>query len=124
MTALGQRTWVVPAGWIPAGSTGHEPDFTSRDEVVILNTGETDATVSLTVYYAHRDPVTGYEFDVAARRVRRVRVNDLIDPEAVPLEVMYAVVLEASVPVVVERIHVDTRQAENAMFGGVAYAAG
>ncbi len=55
------------------------------------------------------------------RRVRRVRCNDLIDPEALRLGVDYGVVVEASVPVVVQFERVDTRQPALARSGGVAF---
>lgn len=110
-TDIGARTaWTFAAGFMPEESTGHEPDFTSRDELFVLNTSEGDATISIEVYHLDRDPVGPYEVPVAARRVRPVRVNDLIDPQAVPLGVPYALVVTSDVPVVVQLVHVDTRQ--------------
>lgn len=124
MKALGQRLWAVTGGRIPLTSTGHEPEFTSFDMLCVLNTGGKDATLKLTIYYADRDPVGPYEITVAASRVRHVRFNDLIDPEAMPLNVDYACVVEASEPVVVQFVRQDTRQAANAIFSTLGYAAG
>ena len=55
--AIGARVWVIPEGYIPGASTGPEPQFTSHETACILNAGERDAQVQITIYYADRDPV-------------------------------------------------------------------
>jgi len=112
--ALGRRRWVVSAGWIPARSHGDEPVFTSRDEVSLLNTGHRLANVRITVLYAAHGEVGPHRIGVAPRRLRRIRVNDLIFPEAVRLEEAYGLLIESDVPVVVQFTRQDTRQDENA----------
>jgi hypothetical protein len=62
------------------------------------------------------------ELEVDARRVREVRFNDLIEPQAIPLEVPYACVIEASVPIVVQFTRQDTGQASNAQATTIAYS--
>jgi hypothetical protein len=64
-----------------------------------------------------------YPLKVGARRVRHVRFNDFIDPEAMPLDTHYACVIRASVPVVVQFTRVDTTQEANAILGLIAYSA-
>lgn len=123
MRAIGHRLWAIPGGWIPLGSTGHEPEYTSYDQVCVLNTGDQDAHLAITIFYADREPVGPYHLTVPARRTRRVRFNDLIDPEAIPLETAYASVIEADVPVVVQFNRQDTRQAANAIASAIAFAA-
>ncbi len=59
---------------------------------------------------------------VAARRVRAVRFNDLINPEAIPMGVDYAAVVESDVPVVVQHIRLDSRRAEGSMFSSLGFA--
>jgi len=108
--ATGARTWVFPAGHVPAESTGHEPEMTSRDELCVLNTSDEDADVELEVLHEDAEPVGPYPLVVRARRVRHVRVNDLVDPQAVPLGVAYGLVLRSSVPVVAQMVRVDTRR--------------
>ena len=119
--AIGRTRWAVAGGHVPFGTTGREPAMTSRDELCVLNAGDAEATLALTVLYADRDPVGPYHVTVAARRVRRVRVNDLIDPLPVPLDVPHALVVESDVPVVVQWTRQDTRQAALAQMGGLAF---
>ncbi len=121
MSGLGRRRWAIPGGHIPLRSTGREPELTSRDELSLLNVGEQDAQTELTIYFADRDPVGPYRLKVPARRVRRVRINDLIDPEAVPLATDYAGTVVSDVPVVVQFSRQDTGFAARASAGTIAY---
>jgi hypothetical protein len=122
MKAIGHTTWAIPGGQIPPRSSGREPDHTSRDSICLLNTGAQAAELTLTLFYADREPVGPYELVVEGRRVRSVRVNDLIDPEAVPLDTPYALLIEASVPIVVQFTRVDTSQEANAVASVMAFA--
>ena len=117
MKAIGHVTWVIPGGRIPLRSTGPEPESTSRDEIFVLNTGDSEARLALTIFYTDRDPIGPYTLTVGARRVRSVRCNDLIDPEAMPLGVDYGVLVESNVPVVVHFSRIDTSQPALAMLG-------
>ncbi|MBB3038785.1 sensory rhodopsin transducer [Hoyosella altamirensis] len=112
---IGHRRWAFTAGNIPAHGTGPEPEFTSRDELCILNAGSADACAAVTVYFADRDPVGAYRIMVPAARVRHVRINDLIEPEAVPLTVPYAMVVTCGAPIVVQVRRLDTRQSALAL---------
>jgi hypothetical protein len=118
---IGHQRWAISAGAMPVHSTGEEPEFTSHDRLAILNAGDADASVELQVVHADRDPVGPYELEVAARRVRSIRINDLIDPEAVPLGEPYGLVVRSDQPVVVQFSRQDTRQAANAGFMALAH---
>lgn len=106
--ALGCRTWVFPGGFISARTTGPEPDRTSREDLCVLNAGDADAHIEITVFHERRAPVGPYPVAVQARRVRTVRINDLIDPEAVPLGVHFAAVVRSDVPIVAQLTRLDT----------------
>ncbi len=122
--SIGHKVWAVAGGHIPTESTGKEPSFTSRDELAVLNCTHEEAEITLTVFYSDRDPAGPYNFTVSARRTRHVRVNDLIDPLPVPLDMDYALLLESTVPVVVHFYRRDTSQAENAWLALTPVAAG
>ncbi|WP_434740465.1 sensory rhodopsin transducer [Micromonospora sp. SH-82] len=109
MADLGARTWVVPGGHLPCPSNGPEPQFTGFDQVCLLNAADAEAEVSLEIYYEDAEPVGPYRIRVGARRIRHVRINDLIDPEAVRLDRPYGCVLRSSVPLVVQFLRQDTR---------------
>jgi hypothetical protein len=121
MREVGSRVWAVPAGRIPPHTTGPEPEFTSRDELCILNATGEEASLQITIFYTDRDPVGPYTLTVGARRVRHVRFNDLIDPEAIPMATDYAALIESSVPIVVQHVRLDSRRAEDSMFGSLGF---
>jgi hypothetical protein len=59
------------------------------------------------VYFEEAPPKGPYELQVAAERLRIVRMNDLIDPVPIPLGVPYGMLLESNVPVVVQMQRLD-----------------
>jgi hypothetical protein len=118
---IGRTTWVFPGGFVPMDSTGSEPAFTSREQLAVLNAGDRDARVELWLHYEDREPVGPYRVTVAARRVRSVRFNDLIDPVAMPLLTPYAAVVTSDEPVVVQITRQDTGARERALMGTLAF---
>lgn len=119
---LGRRVWVIPEGYIPERSTGPEPEMLSHETACVLNTGDRDAHLEITLYFTGREPVGPYRATVPARRTLHLRFNDLDDPEPVPRGTDYASVVESDVPVVVQHTRLDSRQAENALLSTIAYA--
>lgn len=121
--AIGKRRWAIAAGQVPVGSHGAEPAFTSRDQFCILNTGGDSAHVRVEVLYSHRPPVGPFRVTVAPRRMRQLRVNDLIFPEAVRLGEPIGLVFTSDVPVVVQYGRCDTRARANAGFMPMGWSA-
>ena len=68
MEALGRTTWVIAEGWIPPYSHGPEPAMLSHETASLLNTGDRDAHVEITVFYKDREPVGPYRVTVPPRR--------------------------------------------------------
>lgn len=107
--AVGHRIWVVPGGYIPFPSHGPEPEFTSFDQLCLLNSTDQIADTESTIFYEDQEPAGPYRIIVPARRIRQVRFNDLIDPEAIRLDRPFGCLLRSSVPVVVQFLRQDTR---------------
>jgi hypothetical protein len=119
--AIGQRVWVIPEGYIPPGSHGKSPEFTSHEAFCVLNAGNHDAHIELSVFYADREPVGPYRLTVPARRTHHFRFNDLRDPETIPLGTSYSTVIQSDQPVVVQHTRLDSRQSANALMTTIAY---
>ncbi|MBF0375198.1 MAG: sensory rhodopsin transducer [Alphaproteobacteria bacterium] len=118
---VGKRVWAIAEGYIPGGSTGRGPAFASHETACILNAGDRDAQVRITVFFTDREPAGPYLVSVPKRRTRHVRFNDLRDPEPIPHDTDFASLLESDVPVVVQHTRLDSRQAELALITTVAF---
>ena len=121
MTALGHTTWVIPEGYIPSQSTGTDRTLISHEAVCILNAGDADAAITITLYFKDRAPVGPYHLAVPASRTRHFRFNDLTDPETVPRDTDYSSVIRSSVPVVVQHTRLDSRQPALALLSTIAF---
>jgi hypothetical protein len=102
--------WAIAGGRIPLTSTGPEPEFTSRDRLSFLNTGNEDADLKITVFYEDREPVGTYDMRVNSRRMRAVRTNNFINPEALFLYTPYSIVIESPEGVIIQFTRQDTSQ--------------
>jgi hypothetical protein len=123
MSAIGRTLWALAGGHIPLASNGREPDFTSRDQLSLLNSGTQSANLEITLIHHGQEPVGPYHLRIAPRRLRRIRINDLIDPAAPPLDSPYGLLIRADVPIVVQFTRLDSGQRENGLCGTLAYAA-
>ena len=118
---IGSTLWAIAEGYIPPASTGSGRELESHETVCILNSGDADAHVELTVYFADREPAGPYRLTVPARRTRHLRFNDLSEPEAVPRGADFASVIRSDVPVVIQHTRLDSRQAALALMSTVAF---
>jgi hypothetical protein len=103
-------------------SHGRRPELESHETACLLNAGETDAHVTLTVFFRDREPAGPYRITVGARRTVHLRFNDLTDPEPIPKGTDYASVIESDVPIVVQHTRLDSRQTRNALLSTIAFA--
>jgi len=122
-TGVGRTIWAIAEGYIPAESTGPEPQMKSHETACLLNTGSSDAHVRITIFFSDREPVGPYRVKVPARRTRHIRFNELSDPEPIPPDTDYSSLIESDVPIVVQHTRLDSRQSANALLSTVAYAA-
>ncbi len=120
---LGSTRWAIAEGYIPGESHGPQPAMTSHETACLLNAGDEDAEVKITIYFADRDPVGPYRVTVPAKRTKHLRFNELKDPAPIPRDTDYASVIESTQPIVVQHTRLDSRQAENALISTIAYAA-
>ncbi len=122
MPELGKRRWAIAEGYIPPYSSSETRELTSHETACILNTNDTAAHVTITIYFADREPVGPYRVTVAARRTLHLRFNDLTDPAPVPKNTDFSSVLESDVPIVVQHSRLDSRSAESALMTTSAYS--
>lgn len=122
MPSIGCRLWAIPEGYIPGESSYSEPALISHEAACILNAGDEDANITITLYFTDRGPIGPYRTRVPARRTLHLRFNDLTEPEPVPRDTPYASVIESDVPIVVQHTRLDSRRAELALMSTIAYS--
>lgn len=122
MTAIGARRWAIAEGYIPGTSTGEGRAFESHETACLLNAGEQPAEVTITLYFADREPAGPYRATVPARRTLHLRFNDLSEPEPVPRDTDYASLIESDAPIVVQHTRLDSRQSALALLSTIAFA--
>jgi len=93
----------------------------SHEAVCILNAGEAEANIEITIYYEDRDPAGPYRFKIAPRRSSHLRFNNFENPEKIPMDTPFSSVITSNVPIVVQHTRLDSRQSENALISTIAF---
>jgi len=122
MEAIGRRRWAIAEGYIPSQSSFSDRALISHETACILNVGDEEARVSITVFFADREPVGPYLITVKPRRTLHLRFNDLKDPAPIPHDTDYASVFDSNVPIVVQHTRMDSRHAEVSLLSTIAFA--
>src|SRR5215831_6169117 len=123
MSGIGRTLWAIAEGYIPPAGTQGSRELESHETACILNAGDADAHVRITIYFRDREPVGPYRVTVPARRTLHLRFNDLGDPAPVPRDTDYSSVIVADEPIVVQHTRMDSRHAEVALLSTMAFAA-
>lgn len=123
MREIGARTWSIAEGYIPPSGRAGDRALESHETACLLNAGDAAAHVSITIYFADREPVGPYRVTVPPRRTLHLRFNDLSDPAPVPRGTDYASVIESDVPIVVQHTRLDSRDPAIALLSTIAFAA-
>lgn len=115
----GSLTWYIPDGFIPETSSGQ---LLSHEAICVLNCGEEDAELFVTVYFEDRDPLERIPAIVPGKRTRHIRTSALVkDGAGIPVGVPYAMEVESNVPVIVQYSRLDSTQAENSLMTTMAH---
>jgi hypothetical protein len=122
MEAIGRRRWAIAEGYIPSESAFSDRALISHETACILNAGDREARIEITIVFADREPVGPYKVTVGARRTLHLRFNDLKDPKPVPRDTDYASIFESDVQIIVQHTRLDSRRAELALLSTMAYS--
>lgn len=119
---IGRKRWAIAEGHIPSQSSFADEALISHEAACILNAGDQPAHVSITLFFADREPVGPYRVTIAPRRTLHLRFNDLKEPATVPRDTDFSSVIEADVPIIVQHTRLDSRHAEISLLSTIAYA--
>ena len=116
----GSCEWFIPDCYWPEITTpGH---YVSHEAICVLNTGDADAEIALTLYFEDAEPLTGFAAICPARRTHHIRLDKLLDESGrhVPMGVPYAIALISSVPVFALYSRLATTQANMTLLTTIA----
>lgn len=120
MKSLGSKIWIIPDGFLPLKSSG---DFVSHEAVCVLNVGEKDANINLSIYFEDREPMEDFNATCGAKRTNHIRLDKIEDSngKSIPRNVPYAIKVESDEPIIVQHSRMDTTQAEMTLMTTIAY---
>lgn len=105
---LGKKIWVFADGDLPPQGK-QEP--LGHEALMVLNTNDKDAHLSLDIFYEDKDPVVGVKITVPAKRVNCFRMDFPIGEQKLSIPFgQYALVVNSDVPVVVNFGRLDRRK--------------
>jgi hypothetical protein len=120
--SMGRKRWAIAEGYIPSQSAFSDRALISHETACLLNPGDQEAHVNITIFFADREPIGPYRVTVAARRTLHLRFNDLKEPAPVPRDTDYSSVFESDAPIIVQHTRMDSRHSEIALLSTTAYA--
>lgn len=92
----------------------------SHETACLLNPGDENAEIEITVFFEDREPAGPYRLTLPARRTKHIRFNDLKDPEMIPRDTSYASLIVSSEPIVVQHTRLDSRHPNIALLSTIA----
>jgi len=122
MQHIGKQEWLIPDMYYPEITASK--NYVSHESICVLNTGDADAEIRITLYFEDREPVALKKVLCAARRTHHIRMDKQADEDGnpVPKAVPYASYVQASVPVVVQYSRADTTDGPASFMTTMAYS--
>ncbi|TVP73136.1 MAG: sensory rhodopsin transducer [Nitriliruptor sp.] len=119
-TALGQRVWLIPDGYLPPGMAD---GLDSHEAVCILNTGGDPVDIEVTIYLSADPPLGPFRISVAGERTEHARLDHLVadDGARIPVDVPFAMVVRASAPITVQHSRMDMRSSRMGLMTTMAH---
>lgn len=120
MKAYGKKTWLIPDTYLNSISKNEN---LSHEAICVINTSDTDADITLTLFFEDRECIKGFTSFCGAEKTHHIRLDKIrgANGEMIPRDVPYAVLLESTQPLVVQYSRLDTSAAEMALMTTIAY---
>ena len=121
MNAYGKKVWLIPDCFLNSKSKN---EYISHEAICVLNTSEEDADIRFTLFFEDREAIGGYGARCPAMRTHHIRLDmqRSATGEPIPRDTPYAILVESSVPVVVQYSRLDASAAELALMTTIAYS--
>lgn len=123
LKAYGKNTWLIPDTFL--NSVSGEGEQPSHEAICVINTGEHDAHIKLTLLFEDRDAMEGFSAICASRRTNHIRLDRIRSESGIeiPRDTPYAILLESDEPIAVQYSRLDTSSTRMALMTTIAYSA-
>ena len=117
---MNHTKWYIADMYWPKADNGA---YISHEAISLLNTGNEDCEVKITMYFMDAEPKQCVPFICPARRTKHMRIDKIryLDGSEVQRGIGYAALIECSVPAIVQYTRVDTTQSELGVATTMAY---
>lgn len=117
---IGKTIWVIPDGYMSSTRT---ENFVSHEAVCVLNLSETDAKISIKIFFEDKDPMDGFTAECKSNRSMHIRLDKITNDrgEHIPYDTPYSVLVESTVPIIAQHSRMDVSQAEMTLMTTIPY---
>ena len=118
----GKKNWYFADGYLPEKADNGPME--AHEALMIFNTAELDAQVTIDVYFSDRAPIRGIRVTAPAERIITLRLDhpDDLGGARIPPLTQYALRIAADRPIVCQFGRLDTTQNAMAYYVGVGFA--
>ncbi len=108
----GKKQWYIVDGYRPSPTPDPNAKYEGHESIMILNTNDVDAHVSISIYFEDRDPVENIPYIVPAKRIRCFKSDDkeVLGGLEIGVGVQYSMEIKSDVGVVVQYGRLDVQQ--------------
>lgn len=121
MSSGGARTWYFPDGYLPEKIS--KKGMEAHESLMLLNTGASDACVTIDIFFSDRPPLKNIGVNVPAERVIGLRLDQPQDigGHEIPVLTQYALKVVSDTKIVAQFGRLDTTQDNMAYYGAMGY---
>jgi hypothetical protein len=112
--------YLQAGGYILAENNGLEPQCTIHEIACLINTSDCEAQVEIKIVFSKEETVGPCRVVVPAQGTLNVRFKEMTDTEPFAHDTDYIITIKSDVPIVVQPICLESRQAENILLSSMA----
>ena len=112
----GKKQWYIVDGYRPSPTPDPKAEYVGHESVMILNTNDCDAHISISVYFEDKEPVENIPYLVPAKRIRCFKTDDseVLGGLSIGVGVQYSMEIKSDVGVIVQYGRLDVQQSNMA----------
>jgi hypothetical protein len=122
MTAPGRPHWYIPDAYLPLSGQGER--WESHESICVLNLGDVDAAMKMTLYFEDREPIRIDPVVVKACSNRHIGMHqpERLGGVMVPRDTPYGIAIESDQPIIVQYSRLDVTQPNFSLMTTIPYS--